>query len=67
LSDLTVEERMLRYKLKRDRADVIVPALLIYTHLMKWGGIEEIYVPKIGLADGLIHHLREQLLETAKR
>jgi exopolyphosphatase/guanosine-5'-triphosphate,3'-diphosphate pyrophosphatase len=67
LSDLTVEERMLRYKLKRDRADVIVPALLIYTHLMKWGGIEEIYVPKIGLADGLLHHLREQLLETAKR
>jgi exopolyphosphatase/guanosine-5'-triphosphate,3'-diphosphate pyrophosphatase len=67
LNDLTVEERMLRYKLKRDRADVIVPALLIYTHLMKWGGIEEIYVPKIGLADGLIHHLREQLLETAKR
>jgi exopolyphosphatase/guanosine-5'-triphosphate,3'-diphosphate pyrophosphatase len=67
LSDLTVEERMLRYKLKRDRADVIVPALLIYTHLMKWGGIEEIYVPRIGLADGLIHHLREQLLETAKR
>lgn len=67
LNDLTVEERMLRYKLKQDRADVIVPALLIYTHLMKWGGIEEIYVPKIGLADGLIHHLREQLLETAKR
>jgi exopolyphosphatase/guanosine-5'-triphosphate,3'-diphosphate pyrophosphatase len=67
LNDLNVEERMLRYKLKRDRADVIVPALLIYSHLMKWGGIEEIYVPKIGLADGLIHHLREQLLETAKR
>lgn len=67
LNDLAVEERMLRYKLKRDRADVIVPALLIYTHLMKWGGIEEIYVPKIGLADGLIHHLREQLMEVPKR
>jgi exopolyphosphatase/guanosine-5'-triphosphate,3'-diphosphate pyrophosphatase len=67
LNELTIEERMLRYKLKRDRADVIVPALLIYSHLMKWGGIQEIYVPKIGLADGLIHHLREQLLETTKR
>lgn len=67
LNELTIEERMLRYKLKRDRADVIVPALLIYSHLMKWGGIQEIHVPKIGLADGLIHHLREQLLETTKR
>lgn len=67
LNELSVEERMLRYKLKRDRADVIVPALLIYSHLMKWGGIEEIYVPKIGLADGLIHHLREQLMEVTKR
>jgi len=66
LSDLSVDERMLRYKLKRDRADVIVPALLIYSHLMKWGGIQEIYVPKIGLADGLIHHLHEQLLTEAK-
>lgn len=66
LSEMPIEERMLRYKLKRDRADVIVPALLIYSHLMKWGGIEEIYVPKIGLADGLIHHLHEQLMETAK-
>lgn len=67
LSDMTVEERMIRYNLKRDRADVIVPALLIYSHLMKWGGIEEIYIPKIGLADGLIHHLHEQLIEEAKR
>lgn len=67
LSEMGVEERMLRFKLKRDRADVIVPALLIYSHLMKWGGIEEIYVPKIGLADGLIHHLREQLLVEPKR
>jgi len=67
LSDLSVEERMLRYKLKRDRADVIVPALLIYSHLMKWSGIQEIYVPKIGLADGLIHHLHEQLVVETKR
>ncbi len=66
MSDLSVEARMIRYKLKRDRADVIVPALLIYSHLMKWAGIQEIYVPKIGLADGLIHHLHEQLVAKAK-
>ena len=61
LEALTVEERMHRYGLKRDRADVIVPALLIYHHLMKWADINEIYVPKIGLADGLIRHLQDQL------
>lgn len=68
LDAISIEERMHRYGLKRDRADVIVPALLIYSHLMKWSGIEEIYVPKIGLADGLIHHLQAQLEEeVAKR
>lgn len=67
LECLTVEERMHRYGLKRDRADVIVPALLIYSHLMKWGNIEEIYVPKIGLADGLIRHLHAQLETDATR
>jgi exopolyphosphatase/guanosine-5'-triphosphate,3'-diphosphate pyrophosphatase len=43
--------------MREDRADVIVPALLIYVNVMKWANIEEIYVPKIGLADGLIQHL----------
>ena len=45
------------YNLKEDRADVIVPALQIYTNVMKWAGIEEIFVPRIGLADGIIQKL----------
>ena len=45
------------YKLKEDRADVIIPALQIYINVMRWADIPEIYVPKIGLADGLIHQL----------
>lgn len=53
----TVEERMHLYNFRADRADVIVPALQIYTSVMKWAGAEEIYVPKIGLADGLIRML----------
>ena len=61
LESHSLEERMHRFGLKRDRADVIVPALLIYNHLMKWANIDEIYVPKIGLADGLIRHLQDQL------
>jgi len=54
LSAATLEERMHRYQLKEDRADVIVPALQIFISVMRWTEAEEIYVPKIGLADGLI-------------
>ncbi|MBX3257742.1 MAG: exopolyphosphatase [Chitinophagaceae bacterium] len=57
LSIFTIEERMRIYKLKEDRADVIVPALLIYINVMRWANANEIYVPRIGLADGLIQHL----------
>lgn len=61
-SGFTVAERMSLYKLREDRADVIVPALQIYINVMRWAGADEIFVPKIGLADGLIH----KLYETAK-
>jgi exopolyphosphatase/guanosine-5'-triphosphate,3'-diphosphate pyrophosphatase len=61
LSSVTLEDRMHLYGLKEDRADVIVPALLIYIQVMKWANIEAIYVPKIGLVDGLIHHLYDQV------
>jgi exopolyphosphatase/guanosine-5'-triphosphate,3'-diphosphate pyrophosphatase len=60
-SNYTVEELIRIYKLREDRADVIVPALLIYINVMKWADIEEIYVPKIGLADGLVQSLYEEL------
>ena len=49
-------QRISLYKLREDRADVIVPALLIYINVMRWADAEEIFVPKIGLADGLIHN-----------
>ncbi|CAN5143431.1 rod shape-determining protein [soil metagenome] len=61
LSSITVQERIDMYRLREDRADVIVPALLIYLNVMRWAGATEIYVPRIGLADGLIHHLWEKL------
>ncbi|WP_336514043.1 exopolyphosphatase [Pollutibacter soli] len=62
LSNFTIDERIEIYKLRRDRADVIVPALLIFINVMRWVGCEEIYVPKIGLADGLIHHLYNEVM-----
>lgn len=61
LSSVSLQERMELYKLREDRADVIVPALQIYVNVMRWAEIEEIYVPKIGLADGLIHLLYEEV------
>lgn len=61
LSSFSLSERIRIYKMKDDRADVIVPALQIYVNVMRWAGIEEIYVPKIGLADGLIQKLYEEI------
>jgi exopolyphosphatase / guanosine-5'-triphosphate,3'-diphosphate pyrophosphatase len=57
LSSFSVKDRIRIYNMREDRADVIVPALLIYINVMKWSNIDQIYVPKIGLADGLIQHL----------
>jgi len=60
-SNFSLADRMRLYKLREDRADVIVPALLIYINVMRWANALEIYVPKIGLADGLIQHLYDDL------
>lgn len=61
LSSFSVADRMRLYKLREDRADVIVPALLIYINVMRWANAPEIYVPKIGLADGLVQHLYDEI------
>lgn len=48
------EDRVIKLDLNLDRADVIIPALMIFTQVMKWANATEIFVPKIGLADGII-------------
>ncbi|HXS57799.1 MAG TPA: hypothetical protein VN726_16810 [Hanamia sp.] len=60
LSNVSLKDRINIYKLRDDRADVIVPALQIYINAMRWAGATEIYVPRIGLADGLVQHLWEE-------
>jgi exopolyphosphatase/guanosine-5'-triphosphate,3'-diphosphate pyrophosphatase len=57
LEYFTVEERIKELALRPDRADVIIPALEIYLKIMKWAGIEVIYVPQVGLADGIVRIL----------
>ena len=54
LSQLTYEQRISNLGLNPDRADVIVPASKIYLNSMKWSGAKQMYVPKIGLSDGIV-------------
>lgn len=54
---MTYEERIVNLNMNPDRADVIVPAIKIYLSAMKWSGAKDMYVPKIGLSDGIIRSL----------
>ncbi len=56
-SSLTYEQRIAELGLNTDRADVIIPATQIYLNAMKWSGARQIYVPKIGLSDGIVKAL----------
>ena len=57
LSYLSVEERIEEYRLRPDRADVIVPGAEIYLKVMDWAGCKKIHVPMQGLADGMVRVL----------
>ncbi|UCZ55860.1 exopolyphosphatase [Desulfurispirillum indicum] len=56
----TYEERMRKLGLRPDRADVIVPAGEIILFVMEAARMSKLLVPKIGLSDGIIHHLYQQ-------
>lgn len=60
LKHFTVEQRIRELALRPDRADVIIPALDIYLKIMKWAGIRKIYVPQVGLADGIVRILYDK-------
>ncbi|MBI5897231.1 MAG: exopolyphosphatase [Desulfobacterales bacterium] len=57
LAARSYEQRILQIGLRPDRADVIVPAADIYLNVSQWAGIEKIFVPVVGLADGAVHLL----------
>ena len=54
---LTAEDRMKRFQLRPDRADVIVPALDIYIRILNNFKASSIFVPRIGLSDGMIYQM----------
>lgn len=57
INRLSYNDRILELGLNPDRADVIIPALRIFLSAAKWSGANQIYVPKIGLSDGIIKTL----------
>ena len=60
LKKLSLEERMERYEMKPDRADVIIPAGDIFLLIADLISATYVYVPVIGLADGIIDEIYEK-------
>jgi len=58
------DDRIVELNMNPDRADVIIPALKIYIFAMKWSGAEYVYVPKVGLSDGIIRNLYNEKLNS---
>ncbi|MBD2700778.1 phosphatase [Spirosoma sp. BT702] len=61
ISGFSQEDRINKLRLNADRADVIVPAADIYISVMKWAGASRIIVPDLGLKDGIIQLVYNQL------
>ena len=60
LQKISVKDRIRKYQLKPDRADVIVPALEIYLYILKELECTEVMVPKIGLSDGMVFSMHQK-------
>lgn len=60
LGGMTVSERITRFNLRPDRADVIVPACLVLHSLARIAGVREILIPGVGLKDGVLWDLAAQ-------
>ncbi len=57
IDSFTIDERIRDLGFNPDRADVIIPATNVFLKIMKWTGAKRILVPKIGVSDGIVHHL----------
>jgi exopolyphosphatase/guanosine-5'-triphosphate,3'-diphosphate pyrophosphatase len=57
IQNMSYEERITDLNMNPDRADVVIPATRIYLSAMKWSRAKNMYVPKIGLSDGIIKSL----------
>ncbi len=57
IASYSYADRITRLRLRPDRADVIIPAADIFLRIMHQAGVEEVFVPKVGLADGIVYDL----------
>ena len=57
LNSLSYEERIIEFALNQDRSDVIIPATELFLKIFEWSGAKLVYVPRVGLSDGMIKEL----------
>lgn len=60
LQSYSLSKRITKFQLKPDRADVIIPAGQIFLKTLKNLNVSELFVPKVGLSDGIIHQLHSK-------
>lgn len=60
LNSFSLKDRINVLGINQDRADVIIPACEIFLSVMKWANMKNIYVPSLGLVDGIIQMLIEK-------
>jgi len=60
VEEYSIEDRIYKLQMNPDRADVIVPASGIYITVMEWARSKSIFVPEVGLKDGMMLHLFEK-------
>lgn len=60
LNSFSLKDRINVLGLNQDRADVIIPASEIFITVMKWANIKNIFVPSVGMVDGIIQTLIEK-------
>ena len=61
LLEKDITNRMIKYNLNPDRADVIIPALKIFISTMDWANTNKLFVPKVGLVDGMISEIHSSI------
>ena len=66
MKGMNYRDRVIKLGLNTDRADVIIPATKLYLQAMKWAGAKNIFIPKIGLADGIVKNMWEGNIEPDK-
>lgn len=64
LNSFSLKDRINILGLNQDRADVIIPASELFLTVMRWGGVKQIFVPKVGLVDGIIQVLIDKNFPT---